>query len=122
MDPAEQFATEGLDPANQFTMEGLNMAFAAELVADGKPLPKGLFLDIMTEKTQMLVDQLKHLHLGVTLVANIGENVATVKIYDNYVEDPLKLHVTLSNLWDIEDQLYRLWIEVDGVIQSYLQE
>ena len=53
---------------------------------------------------------------------NIGENVATVKIYDNYVEDSLKLHVTLSNLQDIEDQLYRLWIEVNGVIQSYLHE
>ena len=26
------------------------MAFAAELTCDGKPLPKLLFLDIMTEK------------------------------------------------------------------------
>ena len=73
-------------------------------------------------KKQMLIDHLKHLHLGLALVVNIGENVATVKIYDNYVEDSLKLHVTLSNLWDIEDQLYRLWIEVNGVIQSYLHE
>ena len=107
---------EGLDPANQFAMEGLNMAFAAELIAAGKPLAKGLFLDIMTKKTQMLVDHIKHLHFGLALVANIGENVATVKVYDNYAEDSLKLHVTLSNLWDIEDQLYRLWIEVNGVI------
>ena len=122
MDPADQFVMEGLDPANWFAMEGLNVAFAAELAADGKPLLKGLFLDIMTEKTQMLIDHLKHLHLGLALVANIGENVANVKIYDNYVEDSLKLHVTLSNLWDIEDQLYRLWIEVNGVMQSYLQE
>ena len=98
------------------------MVFAAEFEADGKPLPKGLFLDIMTEKTQMLIDHLKHLHLGLGLVANIGENVVTVKIYDNYAEDSLKLHVTLSNLRDIEDQLYRLWIEVNGVIQSYLHE
>ena len=52
MDPTDQFAMEGLDPANQFAMEGLNMAFAAELATDGKPLPKGLFLDIMTEKTK----------------------------------------------------------------------
>ena len=50
MDPADQFAMEGLDPANCFAMEGLNMVFAAELEADGKPLPKGLFQDIMTEK------------------------------------------------------------------------
>ena len=111
---------ENLDPANRFAMEGLNMAFAAELECEGKPLLQGLFLDIMTEKTQMLVDHIKHLHLGLALVANIGENVVTVKLYDNYVVDSLRLHVTLSNLWDIEDQLYRLWIEVNGVIHNYL--
>ena len=45
MDPAFKF--EDLDPANQFAMEGLNMAFAAKLVCNGKPLPKDLFLYIM---------------------------------------------------------------------------
>ena len=108
-----------MDPAIQFAMEGLNMAFAAELAADRKDLPKGLFLDIMMEKTQMLVDHLKHLYLGLVLLANIGKNMATVKIYDTYVEDSLKLHFTISDLWDIEDQLYRLWIEVNGVIWNY---
>ena len=104
MYPAYMF--ENINPANQFTMEGLNMAYAAALAHEGTPLPKGLFLDIMTEKTQMLVDHIKHLHLGLALVANIGENVATVKLYDNYAVDSLRLHVTLSNLWEIEDQLY----------------
>ena len=55
MNPNDQFAFEGLDPANRFAMEGKNMAFAAEPIYDGKPLPKELFLDIMIEKTQMLV-------------------------------------------------------------------
>ena len=55
MNPNDQFAFEGLDPANRFAMEGENMAFAAELITDGKALPKGLFLDIIIEKTQMLV-------------------------------------------------------------------
>ena len=52
----------------------------------------------MTEKTQMLIDHLKHLQLGLSLVANISKNVATVKVYDNYTVDSLKLHVTISNL------------------------
>ena len=43
-----------LDPTNRFVMEGLNMAFAAELNRDGKPLPKLLFIDIMVEKTQKI--------------------------------------------------------------------
>ena len=51
MDPTYQF--ENLDPANQFAMEGLNIAYAAGLIADGKLLSKELFLDIMIEKTQM---------------------------------------------------------------------
>ena len=86
-------------------MEGLNIAFATELTCKGKPLPKLLFIDIMVEKTQMLINHLKHLHLGLSLVANINENVATVKKYDNYAVNSLKLHITISNLWDIEDQL-----------------
>ena len=74
------------------------------------------------EKMQMLHTHLKHLHLGLALVANIGETMATVKIYDTFVEDSLKLHFTVSNLWDIEEQLYRLWIEVNGAVQNYLEE
>ena len=73
-----------LDPTNWFAMGGLNMAFASNLTREGKPLPKTLFIDIMMEKTQMLINHLKHLHLGLSLTANINENVATVRLYDNY--------------------------------------
>ena len=76
-------------------MDGLNMTYATELIADGKPLPKELFLDIMIEKTQMLVTHLKHLQLGLALVVNISDNVTTINIYDIYLEDSLKLHVTI---------------------------
>ena len=79
------------------------MAFATGLAADGKDLLKGLFLDIMIEEIQVLHNHLKHLHLGLAFVANISENMVTVKIYDTFVEDSLKLHFTVSNLWDIED-------------------
>ena len=75
-----------MDPAIQFSIEGENMVFAAELAVDEKDIPQGLFLDIMIEKTQMLHNHLKHLHLGLALVANIGGNVATVKIYDTFVQ------------------------------------
>ena len=111
-----------MDPAIQFLIEGENMAFAAELAIDGKDIPQGLFLDIMIEKTQMLHNHLKHLDLRLALIANIGGNMATIKIYDTLVEDSLKLHFTISNLWDIEDQLYRLWIEVNGVVHSYTSD
>ena len=69
-----------LDQANCFAMEGLNMAFMAELHREGKPLPKLLFMDVMVEKTQKLINHIKHHHLGLSLVANINENMATINI------------------------------------------
>ena len=114
MDPV--FMLGHLDLANHFAMEGLNMAFAAELNHEGKPLLKLLFMDVMVEKSQKLINHIKQFQLGLLLVANINENVATVKIFDNYATtNSQKLHVTISNLWDIEDQLFRLWLEVNGI-------
>ena len=49
--------------------------------------------------------------------------MATVKIFDNYTTaNSQKLHVTILNLWDLEDQLYELWIEVNGVIHDLVPE
>ena len=118
MDPA--YLLNDLNPTNQFAMGGLNMSFAAEFTHEGKPLLKMLFVDVMMEKTQMLINHLKHLHLGLSLTANISENIATVKLYDNYAINSLLLHVTISNLWDIKDQLFRLWIEVNDIIHDYM--
>ena len=33
--------------------------------------------------------------------------------------DSQSLHFTVSNLWDLEEQLYKLWIEVCGVLKDY---
>ena len=38
------------------------------------------------------------------IVANIGPTMATFKFYDLSKEDLLKLHITLSNLGDIDEQ------------------
>ena len=85
------------------------MAFAAELHRDGKPLPKLLFINVMVEKTQKLIEHIKHHHLGLSLTANIGENSSIIKMYDNYATVNLQLlHVTISNLLDLENQLWRL--------------
>ena len=119
MDPVFMFGH--LDLANRFAMEGLNMAFAAELHHEGKPLPKTLFLDIMVEKTQKFIEHIKIHQLGLSLTAKIWVNSATIKMYDNYATTNSQLlHVTISNLWDLETQLWRLWIEVNGVIHDFI--
>ena len=110
-----------LDPANHFAMEGFKMAFVAVLHRGGKPLPKLLFVDVMVEKTQKLIDHIQHHHLGLSLVANINENMATIKMFDNYATiNSQLLHVAISNLWDSEDQLFQLWVEVYGVIHDFI--
>ena len=119
MDPA--FMLGHLDLANRFAMEGLNMAFPAELHRDGKPLPKLLFINVMVEKTQKLIEHINHHHVGLSLTANIGENTAVIKMYGNYATVNLQLlHMTISNLWDLENQLQRLWIEVNGIIHDFI--
>ena len=109
-----------LDPANHFMMEGLNMTFVAELTREEKVLPKMLFMDIMMEKTQMLINHIIQMHLGLSLMANISKNIAIVRMHNNYAINSLLLHVTISNLWDIEDQLYRLRVEVNGVLHDFI--
>ena len=45
--------------------------------------------------------------------------MATFKLYDTKEEDSQKLHVTLSNLGDIDEQLHQLWIQVNFVLRQY---
>ena len=45
--------------------------------------------------------------------------MATFKFYSpNDEEDSLKLHYTFSNLGDLEDQLYFLWIQLNNVLRE----
>ena len=45
--------------------------------------------------------------------------MATIKLFDKNLMDSQLLHCTISNLWDMEGQLYRLWIEVRGMLKDY---
>ena len=53
------------------------------------------------------------------LVANISGMMATIKLFDRNLRDSQVLHCTISNLWDLGDQLYHLWIEVHGILKAY---
>ena len=108
-----------MDPTFEFSVNGLNMEFTIHLAADGHSIPDLLFVDILTEKCQFLHQHIRTCRDCLILVANIGCTVATIKLFDkNKIESQL-LHFTVSNLWDLEEQLYRLWIEVCGVVKDY---
>ena len=112
-----------LDPANNFAMGGLPMHFAKVLITEGEPIPKTLFLDIMVEKTQILIKHIKNHHLGLCLTANIGGNTAVIQVYNNFTTvNTQVLQKTISNLPDLEDQLFHLYIEVNHVIHDFMPD
>ena len=94
-----------------------------ELNKEGKPLPKTLFLDVLVKKTQHLIEHIKHHHLGYFLTANIGQHSANIRMYDNFATvNSQLLHITISNLPDLENQLWKLYIEVNGVIYDFMPD
>ena len=109
-----------MDAAFEFSINGLNMEFAIHLVRDGHSIPDGLFVDILTEKCQLLHQHIKSSKDCLMLVANIGCTMATIKLFDKNLMDSQLLHCTISNLWDLKEQLYRLWIEAHGMLQDYV--
>ena len=110
-------------PANNFTMGGMPMHFARILLKEGHSLPKHLFLDIMVEKTQILIDFIKNHHLGLCLTVNIGGNTAVVWVYDNFATvNTQLLQDTISNLPDLENQLFQLYTEIHRIVHQFMPE
>ena len=73
----------------------------------------------MIKKANIIKDHLKNNINQLIIVANIGPTLATFKIYDIKEEDSLKLHMTLSNLGDIEDQIHQSWQQLNFLLQQY---
>ena len=109
-----------MDPTLDFAISGLNMEFSANLASDGHSIPDLLFVYILTEKCGMIRDHIWSHRTSLMLVANIGPKVASIKLFDMDMMYSQLLHFTVSNLWDLEPQLYRLWIQVRGVLKDYI--
>ena len=109
--------------ANNFAMGGLPMHFANILIANGKQVPQTLFLDVMVEKTQILIEHINNHHLGLCLTANIGINSAVVHVYDNFATmNTQMLQVTISNMPNLETQLFQLYVEVTAILHDLMPE
>ena len=78
-------------------------------------LPVKFFMETMTEKTEMIEKHLREASSTLILTRYIGPNSATLRFY-SLKDDKLKLQYTFSNLGDLEDQLYFLWIQVKYVL------
>ena len=109
-----------MDPTMEFSLNGLNMEFAAEFVEDRNDIPDLLLVDIITEKCRWIRDHIWSYRTCLILVANIGPKVASINLFDKDKIDSQLLHFTISNIGDLESQLYRLWIEVTGILRDYV--
>ena len=119
MDPFQLVGLTG--PANNFAMGGVPMHLANVLISEGKPVPSILFLDIMVKKTQILIHHVKDHHLGICLMANIGKHTANIWLYDNFADvNTQLLHITISNLPNLETQLFQLYVEVTGILHEFM--
>ena len=121
MNPLQLIGLTG--PANNFAMGGIPMHFTNILIAEGKPIPQVLFLDILVEKTQLLIEHINNHHLGLCLTANIGNNTAIILLHDNFATiDSQVLQVTISNLPNLKMQLFQLYVEITRAMHTFMPE
>ena len=83
-----------------------------------KKLPETFFMDTLTGKAKMLKKHLKDTKSNLVICMNLGPNMATFKFYNPQEEDSLKLHYTISNLGDLKDQLYQLWVQMNYLLRE----
>ena len=85
-------------------------------------IPEGIFIKLMIKKANVIKDHLKMSMDQLIIVANIGPTMAVFKFYDTTEKDSLKLHMTLSNLGDIEEQIRVLWQQVNFLLRQYCSQ
>ena len=79
-------------------------------------MSKNDFVQLLTDKAKK---HLKDTQSSLVMCANIGPNVAIFKLYNTLEEDSLKLRYTITNLGDLEEQLYQLWVQLNYLIWEY---
>ena len=81
-------------------------------------LPEDFFQSVIEEKAEMLRKYLRDMGDPLVFSTHIRPNMATFKFYSHQEEDSLKLHFTFSNLGDLQDQLYYLWVQLNYVLEG----
>ena len=108
-----------MEAAYEFALNGDNMDFALNRIWQGHPIPAGLFIDIMTEKCQLINRHLHSIRDCLLIVASVTSTKAYIKFHDiHYIDSEMRC-VTLSNMPDLEDQLIYLWTEVREFLRYF---
>ena len=81
-------------------------------------LPEDFFQETLKEKAEIFKKYIKESGNLLAFIGHIGPNMATFKFCLSIKEDSLKLHYTFSNLDDLKEQLYLLWLQLKYVLKG----
>ena len=110
-------------PANNFAMNGLAMHFTHILLAGGHTLPSCLFMDVLLDKAEKLQEYIRTQHIGICLTVNIRAQSAIFRVYDTFTTNMnLLLRFTITNTLDLENCLFKLYTEIQTLVESFLPE
>ena len=77
------------------------------------------FVQLLTEKANMLKNHLKDTQISLVMCANIGPNTTIFRLYNTLEEDSLKFQCTITNLGNLREQLYQLWLQLNSLMWKY---
>ena len=97
-----------MDAAYDFATGGELMDFALGLINQKCKVPAALFIDLLTEKCQLISQYLRSTRDCLVLVANLSNDQVSIKFHDTLYEISKMKHITLTNKPDIDDQLVYL--------------
>ena len=77
------------------------------------------FVQLLTEKANMLKNHLKDTQCSLIMCANIRLNTTIFRLYNTLEEDSLKFQIIIINSGNLREQLYQLWLQLNYLMQKY---
>ena len=76
-----------MEAAFEYAVNVPNMEFALSRIREGHSVPTGLFIDIMTEKCQLINKHLCKTREYLMIMSSVTNTTASIKFHDIYLED-----------------------------------
>ena len=102
-----------------FAIKGPNMESVEFQLNGGHVIPATLFINLMTEKFQVINKHLHSTETNLQITASVNGTQASIKFHDINYEDSELCHIILYNQPDIKDHLIYLWTEMRDLLRYY---
>ena len=80
-------------------------------------------MDVLLDKAKTLQEYIKTQHIRICLTINIRAQSAIFQIYDTFTANMnLLLRFTITNTFDLENRLFKLYTEIHTLVDSFLPE